>query len=99
MSWSDCLFELQIHNKALLVPGRCLLGVCQLLSASLGEQAAFLLAFHDLVVASLKGQGAKAPDATAGTCNEQLRQHLPKLKALATGSDNSVQQPAAGSET
>ena len=89
---------MQMHNKALLVPGRCLLGVCQQLSASLGEHAAFLLAFHDLVVASLKGQGAKASSETAGTCDEQLQQHLPKLKALATGSDNIVQQPPGGSD-
>lgn len=84
---------MQANNKALLIPGRCLLGVCQQLSASLGEQASFLLEFHSLVVASLKGQGATMPNSSEKTCDDQLQQQMPKLKALAGGSNGAIQQP------
>ena len=83
---------MQVNNKALQIPGRCLLGVCQQLSASLGEQAAFLLEFHGLVVASLKGQGATSPGSSESTRDDQLQQQMPKLKALAGGGSNTVQQ-------
>ena len=84
---------MQVNNKALLIPGRCLLGVCQQLSASLGEQAAFLLEFHSFVVASLKRQGATTPNSSETTCDDQLQQQIPKLKALAGGGDNAIHQP------
>lgn len=88
---------MQVNNKALLIPGRCLFGVCQQLSAPLGEQAAFLLEFHGLVVASLKGQGAATPGSSESTCDHQLQQQMPKLKALAGGGSNTMQQMPAES--
>ncbi|KAK9826022.1 hypothetical protein WJX74_006062 [Apatococcus lobatus] len=93
------LLFIRVHHKALLVPGRCLLGICQRLSASLDEHATFLLEFHDLVVASLKGQGASTTTASAGTCDEKLQQQLPRLKVLAASSDSIVQQPPSISNT
>lgn len=82
---------LQVHSKAITIPGRALAGVIAELKAAMPESHQLLDSFHQDVVACLKAMSAN--DAQNNNTNElqtRLEGKLEDLKALALSSKSGI---------
>lgn len=75
---------LQVHGKAVSVPGRALAGIITHLKASLEPDSFDLLqSYHQLVVNHLRAMSAETPiESELGTMQEQLAAKLQSVKAM-----------------
>ena len=75
---------LQVHGKAVSVPGRALAGIITHLKASLEPDSFDLLqSYHQLVVNHLRAMSAEtSSDSEVGTMQEQLAAKLQSVKSM-----------------
>ena len=75
---------LQVHGRAVTVPGRALAGIIASLKTSLEPDCFELLqAFHQQVVSHLRAMSTEAASATAnGEMQDQLAARLGALKSM-----------------
>lgn len=83
---ADCMQpDLQVHSKAVTVPGRALAGIITNLKACIEPEAFDVLhAYHQLVVSHLRAMSSGSSiDPEVKAMQEQLSDQLDSLKALA----------------
>lgn len=75
---------LQVHGKAVSVPGRALAGIITHLKASLQPDSFELLqSYHQLVVNQLRAMSAEtSSESDLGTMQEQLAAKLHSVKSM-----------------